>query len=82
MYKSDYKYIRIKKVIKLSLMIIIWISLSGCSKSVYICTGDYSKRYHKTDDCYGLSNCRAQIKEISISKAERMGRTPCEKCKP
>lgn len=47
---------------------------------VYICTGRYSECYHCDEDCRGLSNCRASIKEITIEEAEEMGRRPCGYC--
>lgn len=47
---------------------------------VYICTGGYSKRYHESKECRGLCNCGGIIKEISLEKAESMGRTPCQIC--
>jgi hypothetical protein len=48
--------------------------------NVYICTGTQSKRYHKTEDCIGLSKCSRSIEEISIEEAEELGRTPCGYC--
>ena len=48
--------------------------------TVYICTGPNSKRYHSHSDCRGLGKCSGEIKEVSISKAESMGRTPCKWC--
>lgn len=71
-----------KKIVRYFFVSIMFIALNGCSKSVYICTGEYSKRYHKTEECKGLWNCHAKIEETSLNKAKSMGRTPCEKCKP
>lgn len=48
--------------------------------TVYICTGPNSKRYHSHSDCRGLGKCSGEIKEVSISKAESIGRTPCKWC--
>ena len=49
-------------------------------RTVYICTGSYSKRYHSTPECSGLNNCKGEIKAISMSSAQKKGRTPCKKC--
>lgn len=49
-------------------------------RTVYICTGGFSKRYHSTPECSGLNNCQGEIKSISISSAQKMGRTPCKLC--
>lgn len=48
--------------------------------TVYICTGPNSKRYHSHSDCRGLGKCSGEIKEVSVSKAKSMGRTPCKWC--
>lgn len=47
---------------------------------VYICTGPQSKRYHKTNECRGLSSCSKDIKKVTISYAKNIGRTPCHWC--
>lgn len=50
---------------------------------VYICTGSYSTKYHKTSSCRGLNNCQGDIVKITKSDAEnRYGRTACKICKP
>lgn len=56
------------------------ISTNNSKDNVYICTGTQSKRYHKTEDCIGLSKCSRSIEEISIEEAEELGRTPCGYC--
>lgn len=48
--------------------------------TVYICTGPNSKRYHKHSNCKGLGKCSGEIEEVTVSKAESMGRTPCKWC--
>jgi hypothetical protein len=48
--------------------------------TVYICTGPNSKRYHKYYDCRGLGRCSGDIKAVSVSKAQSLGRTPCKVC--
>ncbi|MBQ6277900.1 MAG: hypothetical protein IJK62_14485 [Bacteroidales bacterium] len=48
--------------------------------TVYICTGQYAKAYHRNRNCSGLGNCRAEIKQVSLEDAKRKGRTPCGKC--
>lgn len=46
---------------------------------VYICTGRYSKKYHSTDKCPGLSKCKASIIETPIEEA-RTNYKPCRYC--
>lgn len=48
--------------------------------TVYICTGQYAKAYHKNKNCSGLGNCKAEIKQVSLEEAKRKGRTPCRRC--
>lgn len=47
---------------------------------VYICTGPYAKKYHKTSTCKGLDNCSESIKKVTESYAIDKGRTKCKKC--
>lgn len=51
----------------------------GVSK-VYICTGGKSQCYHYTPKCSGLSRCSGEIKEITLEKAQEIGRRPCKMC--
>lgn len=37
---------------------------------VYICTGEYSEKYHYSNDCRGLNNCQGSIISISLSEAK------------
>ena len=45
---------------------------------VYICEGPYSKVYHKSNDCKGLSNCSTKIYKVTLEEAVKMGRRPCK----
>lgn len=45
---------------------------------VYICEGPYSKVYHKSNVCRGLSNCSTKIYKVTLAEAEKMGRRPCK----
>lgn len=56
------------------------ISINNSKDNVYICTGSQSKKYHKTEDCIGLSKCSRSIEEMSIEEAKELGRTPCGYC--
>jgi hypothetical protein len=44
---------------------------------VYICKGKSAKRYHFTKECRGLTNCKAEIKKVTIEEAKKDGRTIC-----
>jgi hypothetical protein len=45
---------------------------------VYLCEGPYSKVYHKSQDCRGLSNCSTKIYKVTLEEAVKMGRRPCK----
>jgi len=80
-------FTKIKKVIKGIMVTTMLISFVGftpstpivetVTKTVYICNGPYSKRYHLKDDCRGLSNCSTDVFGVSIEKAKEIGRTIC-----
>lgn len=48
--------------------------------TVYICVSENSKRYHCNRNCRGLNNCEHTIREVTVSKAKSLGRTPCKVC--
>ena len=47
---------------------------------VYVCTGPMSQCYHRDSDCYGLENCSASVRAVSLQEARQMGRRPCKLC--
>lgn len=47
---------------------------------VYICNGPSSKKYHKTSNCRGLSNCSTAKQKLSKADAMNKGRTACKIC--
>ena len=49
-------------------------------KQVYVCTGRYSKTYHKNRFCKGLSKCKASVKRIDLKQAKKKGRRACKIC--
>ena len=65
------------------LIIILSAIISSCSshnRRVYICTGPYSRAYHKTSNCIGLDNCSRDIKELTENEAIDLGRHKCRFC--
>ncbi|MBB3124537.1 hypothetical protein FHS04_002060 [Mesoflavibacter sabulilitoris] len=72
------KFILTKIVILLALVAYpIQLEHTSDEKSVYICNGNYSKKYHYNKSCRGLSNCKSTISEVSLSKAKNKGRKIC-----
>lgn len=65
---------------KLTFSCILFIGLCSFTSSetnVYICKGKYSKKYHYSKSCRGLSNCSTSIYSVSLANAKDMGRTLC-----
>lgn len=69
-----------KRIFFLTYILFLFIILSSCSDSVYVCMGSYSRRYHKTESCKGLRRCGGKIEKVSKEKADSMFRTPCHIC--
>jgi hypothetical protein len=44
---------------------------------VYICISKNAKKYHLSETCRGLSKCKAQIKKVTLSEAQKQGKTLC-----
>ena len=47
---------------------------------VYICYGTNAYAFHAYSSCRGLSNCKGEIRAISLDEAQKMGRKPCGIC--
>ena len=44
------------------------------SNTVYVCTGKYSVKYHKTNTCSGLSACTSDIVSTTVAAAKKNGK--------
>ena len=60
-----------------SILLVSTSSFKVVASDVYICKGAYSKKYHYSKTCRGLSNCKATIEKTTISAAKNLGRTLC-----
>lgn len=47
----------------------------SATTSVYICMG--AKKYHLNSNCRGLSSCQHKIIKMSLTEAQRSGKTLC-----
>ena len=45
---------------------------------VYLCEGPYSKVYHKSPDCRGLSHCSTKVVKVTLDEAIKQGRRACK----
>lgn len=69
------------------ILLIFILLLFACSgkkapdpNAVYICTGSYAKAYHTSKECDGLSNCKKEVKTVTLQEAEKMKRHGCHYC--
>ena len=67
-------------IIFISIAFTSFISCTSSDSRVYICTGAYSRAYHKTSDCMGLIRCSGDIEEITKSETIDEGRHKCGFC--
>lgn len=72
--------ISMKKSVLLFYVLLGIITLSSCADNVYICTGGYSRRFHRTEYCKGLRNCSGIVKKLTKKEAIDMYKTPCHIC--
>lgn len=45
--------------------------------TVYICNGSKQSKYHLNQNCRGLSSCQHKIVKISLTEAQKSGKTLC-----
>jgi len=60
-----------------SILLVSATSYNVVESNVYICQGKYSKKYHLSKTCRGLSNCKAAIVKVTLSDAKQKGKTLC-----
>lgn len=66
-----------KRIVIIVLLSFGLVSFIGSTNWVYVCMGNFSKRYHYSETCKGLVNCNAEIKKVSIAEAKELGRDLC-----
>lgn len=47
-------------------------SFDSVESKVYICNGKYSKKYHYSEKCRGLSNCKSSIEKVILKYAKNI----------
>ena len=53
---------------------------STTQRRVYICGGQYAKKFHSIDDCRGLINCKGAIYPCSLQEAKNEDYKYCLIC--
>lgn len=65
-----------KKIVIL-LSILLFTSFNSVESDVYICGPKGAKKYHFSKTCRGLSNCKHEIKKVTLKEADNFGLTLC-----
>jgi len=65
------------KKLLILLLLIPLTSFTVVDSDVYICKSTGAKKYHLTESCRGLSNCKAEIGKVKLSEAKNQGKTIC-----
>lgn len=53
---------------------------SVTENAVYVCLSKGSVAYHNSDRCAGLNRCTHEVKPMSASDAQNLGKRACQKC--
>lgn len=48
--------------------------------TVYVCISKNSVAYHSSKECAGLNRCTHEVREMSTSDAQGIGKRACQKC--
>lgn len=65
-----------KKIILFSFFLLLT-SFNSIESDVYICGTKGAKKYHYSKNCRGLSNCKHEIKEVTLKEAKEYGLDLC-----
>ncbi|KUG08503.1 hypothetical protein [Solirubrum puertoriconensis] len=53
---------------------------TASAQTVYVCISKSSVAYHSSDGCAGLNRCTHEVRAMSVSAAQDMGKRACQKC--
>jgi len=61
------------------LLLLFFVGLTSYNSGtdVYICKSTGAKKYHLTENCRGLSNCKAEVGKVTLNAAQKQGKTLC-----
>jgi hypothetical protein len=48
--------------------------------TVYVCVSKSSVAYHSRDNCAGLNRCSHEVRAMSVTDAQQLGKRACRKC--
>jgi hypothetical protein len=64
---------------KTLLFLLLLSGIYSCTDNttVYLCDSRYGKKYHLKANCRGLGNCSHRVISMTLSEAEKRGKTRC-----
>jgi len=66
-------------MIKKYFFLFLFISCASVKEQrVYICKSNHAKKYHYSDICDGLNNCKHELSGVSIEEAKKLGYVLCD----
>lgn len=75
----NWKKIKLTKATFKYFLLFIFVSCASIKEhQVYVCEGEYAKKYHYSQNCYGLNNCKQKITLVTQEEAEKIGMKICE----
>jgi len=61
------------------LLPLIFLSCASMKENhVYICKSATAVKYHYSETCDGLNNCRHEVHQVSVDEAAKIGYTLCD----
>ncbi|MFC4635497.1 hypothetical protein ACFO3O_16425 [Dokdonia ponticola] len=66
-----------KILFTISFLGLLFLEFHFSETQVYLCNSSGAKKYHYKKNCRGLSNCKKEIKKVSLETAQERGRTLC-----
>jgi len=58
---------------------LIFLSCAALKENqTYICKSPIAKKYHYSETCDGLNNCRHEMERVSVDEAQKLGYVLCD----
>jgi len=66
-------------MIKKHLFLALFVSCASVKENhVYICKSQIAAKYHYSETCDGLNNCRHEVNQVLVEEARRLGYQLCD----
>lgn len=66
-------------MIKKYILLGLFVSCASVKESqVYICKSQIAAKYHYSETCDGLNNCKHEVSHVKIENAQKLGYKLCD----